>query len=126
MSVKVIGVFYDRAALETIAKRQLYQGLGDGQDFFTIDTQGMKVDVDRVDEATSHATLRVVLVGRAITSQTSDALDPARFIGMSQKEVTFLLLDPGVATSVDVNFFPFWVRHVPRLVDRVSVKLQAP
>ena len=43
---------------------------------------------------------------------------------MTKEEVNKLLLEEGVATTVSVEFFPFWVRHVPRLKDHIYIEIQ--
>jgi hypothetical protein len=124
LTVKVVGVFYDRAALETIALRKLYEGLGQGQTFVSVDPSRIEVTLDAVDEQAKEANLHVSLSAQAISAQTSQALEVGRFVGMTESEVQDLLIDEGVATAVEVKFFPFWISHVPRLKDHIYLEIQ--
>lgn len=121
MSVRASGVFYDRSALQTIAVRKLYEQLDAGSEFASLDGTRTQVTVDKADPETESANLRVYLDGLAAPSATSEALDPARFSGMSALEVKQLLVGEGIAADVSVEFSPFWMDRVPRLRDHIEV-----
>ena len=113
LTIKVVGVFYDRATLETIALRKLYEGLGQGQTFVSVDPSRIEIELDAVDEEIKEANVHVSLSAQAINAQTSQALEVGRFVGMTEAEVQDLLLGEGVATTVEVKFFPFWISTFP-------------
>ncbi len=124
MNIVVSAVFYDADALEKIAERKLYEGLGQGQEFVDLGEQDRQVTVQQVNTQQGAASIHVSQTGRVITSQASSALDVGRFVGMTEAEVRTLLIGEGVATQVDVQFFPFWVRTVPRLKDHIYVEIR--
>lgn len=124
MEVKVTGVFYDEEALNKIARRKLYEALGQGQEFVNLTEADREVTVQQVNASQGVASIHVKQAGRAIPSRTSQALEVGRFIGMDEDQVKQTLLDEGVALDVEVNFFPFWVRTVPRLKDHVYVEIR--
>ena len=124
LTIKVTAVFYDKQALEKIAIAKLYEGLGQGQEFVQVDPNTMVVSVDGVNQERQEANIHVTLSGLAIPSQTSDALHVARFVGMTEQEVRDLLLGEGVAAGVQVDFFPFWVKTVPRLKDHIYIDIR--
>lgn len=124
VQVQVSGVFFDQAALETLALAKLYEGLGQGQEFVGANAEKMTVRVEDVSEAEQHAVVHVTLASAAVTSETSQALDVGRFIGMTEEEVRDLLVEEGIATGVDVEFFPFWIKTIPRLKDHIYIEIQ--
>lgn len=124
MTVKSVGVFYDRVALEGIASRKLYEQLAPGETFTALNTAGLQVAVDKVDAEAGAANVRVYLDGEAVASSTSQSLDPGRFVGMSQAEVKQALVRDGIATDVFIEFRPFWVTRVPQLKDHVYVEIE--
>lgn len=124
LSLKVTAVFFDQEALGKIAVAKLYEGLGQGQEFMNVDASDMQVSVEAVDEEAGQANILVSLSVPAITSRTSDALQVGRFVGMSEEEVRQLLVGEGVASDVSVEFFPFWVRNVPRLKDHIYIDIR--
>jgi hypothetical protein len=124
VSFEILAVFYDVDSLEKVALAKLYGGLGQGQEFISIMTDDIRVTLEAFNEDTGQASLRVALTAQAITSRASDHLDVARFVGMTAEEVEHLLIGEGVAEQVDVDFFPFWVRTIPRLKDHIYIKLK--
>ena len=124
MTVTVSAVYYDRESLEQIAVSKLYDGLGQGQMFISVDTGEMLVGVEAYDIEDQEANVLVSLEAPAITSQTSAALEVSRFVGMDESEVRDLLVGEGVATDVTVEFFPFWVNTVPRLKDHIYIDIR--
>ncbi len=124
MQVVVSGVFYDDEALKKITQRKLYEGLGDGQEFLDVGESSRVVTVSQVNLAKRAASIHVHQTGKATTSKASQALEVGRFVGMSEEDVEALLVGEGVATAVDVDFFPFWVRTVPRLKDHIYVDIK--
>lgn len=124
MTVKVVGVFYDRAVLEEIAIRKLYDSLTRGKEFARLNTEGLQSTIEKADPDNEKANVRVYLDGVTIPSTTSTALDPGRFVGMKEQEIRQLLLSEGVAEHVQVDFFPFWVGSVPRLRDHVYIEIE--
>lgn len=124
LQVSVSAVFYDDVALKKIVQRKLSEGLGQGQTFIDVGDQTRQVTVEQVSTKQNAATIHVVQTAKAIASQTSRALDVARFVGMTEEEVRTLLLKDGIATEVDVQFFPFWVRTIPRLKDHIYIEVR--
>ncbi len=124
LQVVVSGVFYDDEALKKIALRKLYEGLGDGQEFLDDGESSREVTVSQVNSAQSAASIHVSQTGKATISSTSQTLEVGRFVGMQEDDVEALLVGEGVATAVKVEFFPFWVRTVPRLKDHIYVEIR--
>ena len=124
LSLQMIGVFFDQEALEELATRQIYEELGKGREFIEIGLSGMQISLEKYDLETEDANLHIELNGKVITSRTSEALMVDRFVGMNEAEVKALLLEEEVATDVTVEFFPFWVRKVPRLKDHIVIEIE--
>ncbi len=123
LEVKVTGVFFDKNAIEKIAEQKLYDQIGQGHELVSVDKEHGVITVDKYNLEDHTASLRVELTGESISSRTSESLDLDRFLGLNADEVRNLLVTEGVATEVNVEFFPFWVRTVPRLKDHVSIKI---
>lgn len=124
LSVKVAAVFFDQNALEEIAVRKLYEELGRGYEFISIDEEGMVVEVERYDAEEGTANIHVMLNGKSIASRTSEALSADRFIGMTAGEIETLLTEEGVATDVTVEFSPFFLKKVPSLKDHICITIE--
>ena len=126
MSIHVVGVFYDQAPLLTIAEAKLYEGLEKGYQLFIVDREGMTVEVERYDLEHEIANVRVTLEGLTMVSPTNALLDKTNLVGLPAQDLKDMLIDAGVAVGVDVEFFPFWIRKVPKLRDHVEIKIEEP
>lgn len=124
VNVSAVGVFYDAKALQTAMKKHLYEGLGQGEEFVGLDENAINVKIDRYNQTQKTASLHVNIEGRVMTTRTSQSLNVGRFMGMRAQEVTELLKKEGVAEDATVDFFPFWIRCVPRLKDRIFIELK--
>ncbi len=121
-TVTVTGVFYDRTALKQLFTQHLYDGLGQGQDYAGTKVDDMVVTLDQYDPTQKVASLHAHLDGKIIPTRTNKAFDVGRFVGMSSDDVRKTLVGDGVAESVNVNFFPFWLNRVPRLKDHILIQ----
>ncbi len=123
LSLRVVGAFYDKAGVQDLASRALFQALPAGKRFAEVNAAGLQTTVEKVNLKEEKANVRVYLDGRAIPSASAAALDAARFAGMTADEVKKTLKDEGVATEVEVKFTPAFIRRVPRLKDHITVEI---
>lgn len=122
LTVKIAGVFYDRTALKKLFSQHLYEGLGQGQDFAGTKVDDMQVTIDQYNIAQKVSSLHAHLEGKMIITRTNKALDVGRFVGMTEDDVQKTLVKSGVAESVQVDFFPFWLNKIPRLKDHIYIE----
>ncbi|MBI5369702.1 hypothetical protein HZA85_00715 [Candidatus Uhrbacteria bacterium] len=124
LQVAVTGVFYDSDALQKITERKLSEGLAQGEMFVDTGASGRQISVSSVDASKGAATIQVRQVAKAIVSRSSHALDVGSFVGLSAAQVQEIIMQANVATDVKVEFFPFWVKHVPRLKDHILIDIR--
>ena len=124
LSASVSGVFYDESALKKITTRKLYEGLAQGQEFIDEGEKSREIRIEQVNVGQDSASIHVIQTGKTMTSRTHKALEVGQFVGMSEEEVRTFLLEQNIATSVEVDFFPFWVRTVPRLKDHIYIEIR--
>lgn len=124
LTVLTSAVFYDRTVLDQLMMQHVYDGIGQGQTISDTDAEKIAVTVERSDAKLKTASLHAHLGGRLITTRTNKALDVSRFVGMTTEEVKNLLMKEGIASTVDVQYFPFWIKSIPRLKDRINIELK--
>ena len=124
LTVTVTGIFYDRTALVALMTNHLYDGIGQGQDILNPNMDAMLVTVEQVDAKAKTASLHAHLDGHIGITRTNKALDVGRFVGLSANDARNLLINDGTASSVDVQFFPFWISHIPSLKDHINIELK--
>jgi hypothetical protein len=124
MKLEVTGVFFDEEAAEEIVTRALYAKLPQGKEFASVNSDGMQATVEKSDLEAGTANVRVYEDALATASLTSPALQPGRFVGMTQEEVLQTLSSEGIAKSVEIEFFPSWIHKVPQLKDHVFLEIR--
>lgn len=124
LTLEETGVFFDLDAVKKIAEQELYATLTPGTAFAEVNLDALQVSVEKVDATSRTGNLRVYLDGRAVSSLTSPELAPGRFAGMSENDVKEMLVADGIAEDVSIEFFPPFVKHVPRLRDHIFVEIK--
>ena len=84
----------------------------------------MEVTIDQYDASQKVASIHAHMDGKMTITRTNKALDVSRFVGLSADDVRKKLVAEGVAESVTVDFFPFWLNKIPRLKDHVYIEFQ--
>lgn len=124
LTLEETGVFFDLEAVKQIAEQELYTTLTPGTAFAQMHLDALQVSVEKIDLTSKTGNIRVYLDGRAVSSLTSPELAPGRFVGMTEREVRDMLVAEGVAEDVSIEFFPPFVKRIPRLRDHIFVEIQ--
>ncbi len=124
LTLEETGVFFDLDAAKKIAEQELYATLTPGTAFAEVNLDALQVSVEKIDSASLVGSLRVYLDGRAVSSLTSPELAPGRFAGMSENDIHELLVADGIAEDVSIDFFPPFVKRVPKLRDHIFVEIK--
>ncbi|MFA6533842.1 MAG: hypothetical protein WCT37_01575 [Patescibacteria group bacterium] len=117
----ISGVLFDKASLISLAENRLRSNLSADQELATVDYENLTYTVDNLDLVKKTADLKVHLEGNAVLQLNSEVLSRDLLKGLSKKEAQdYLISQPGIA-AVKIDFFPFWIRKIPRLVDHIEV-----
>lgn len=126
LSMTVTGVFYDSEKLQSIAEGKLYENLNQGYELVSIDRDNMVVTVEKYDAEEEVANVRVSLDGSMIISPANALLDKDNFVGLNAVQINEQLVSEGIAASVEVNLFPFFLNKVPGLKDHIEIEVMEP
>jgi len=120
MTLDVTGVAYSDG-LKKEAEATLKSMVSADKTLVGSNIEDLKPVVETYDPVNGSANLKVDLVGKTIFNQDSDILDKAKLAGKSKAEVQdYLSKFPGIE-SVEIKFFPFWLKSVPKLRDHIKV-----
>jgi len=126
MQMQVVGVFYDRDALLNIAEAKLYESLDRGWQIMLVNRNDMSVEVEKYDLEEELVNVRVILSGLRMVAPTNTLLSKDSLVGLRPQEVSDYLIQAGIAAAVDVDFFPFWIRKIPKLRDHIEIRMLTP
>lgn len=121
VAIKVMGVFYDRSALETISTSRLRVGVPTGQELVSSDPSAYQVSIERTDPQSQSATVKVLTSGLAAVDASSDIFDRDKLAGKTANAVEQYFKQFPEIESVSVRFRPSWLRRVPNPKDHIDI-----
>lgn len=124
LTIKVTGIFYDRAALMDRSKNVLAGLAGPEEALVEVDPDRMTVTADRYDAVAGTARLSVDAVGLLALRPDSDLFLKDRLVGLDRAALESYFDTWESVESVRVEFRPSWLRRVPRLKDHIEIKIQ--
>lgn len=121
-SVRVNAVFYDADRLGKRTEQMVADHVADGQSFAGMNGEP-NVALEQLDASKGTARARVEARGFAQLAASADVLNPERFIGLSAAQAKAYFEAFEAIESAEVKLSPFFVRHIPRLADHITVKI---
>ena len=117
----IVGVFYDPAAVQAIAREQLLKRAVDDTEIIEGSAESLRVGVAAHDLGAGTAVLEVVYAGTAFLNPESKQLEKSIFFGKNKDEVRRYVLKLDHVNGVEVKFRPAWIRAVPHIAEHVTV-----
>jgi hypothetical protein len=124
IKLTVVGVFFQREDLLSIAEGKLYEKMPSGMEVVGVNADSLQFTVVRYDVEQQLANVSVTLVGSTTLSPTSSVLDRNAMLGKSPNEVKANLEASDAIKSVDISFTPFWLQRMPTLKDHIHVIIE--
>ncbi len=123
LTLEVTGVFYDSDAVEKLSEQRLYAQLEKGYVFQNLDA-APTVNVSAVNAQAGTAQLSIARRANMVVSLTHPLLQASGFVGLTEEDVRERLVSAGVASNVELDIFPPWIRTVPTLKDHIEVVIE--
>ncbi|MBN1585573.1 hypothetical protein JW899_04380 [Candidatus Uhrbacteria bacterium] len=124
VTVKAVGVFFDRNQLDRLAEAKVREIVPFGRRLAGMEEKATVIELEKADLAGGRANLRVSAMGNAVLSEDSPALDPAKLAGVTgEAAVEYLEQVKGVA-SASVRLSPFWAVRLPTVADNIRVEVR--
>ncbi len=124
MNARVVGIAFDRATLEALAKEKLIEKLVDDTELDLMDVGNFTFQLANYDAKVKEAELQIYLEGKTQLRLTSPILSKQNFTGKTKKEVVALLTEFSVIQDVEVNLSPFWLTRIPKLLDHIDIVIK--
>ena len=99
----------------------MFNRVPEGYQLASINDEGLRIEVTKVDPVAGSASLSIYLDGVAVISTSSEVLNVDRFVGRSPAEVEALLEESDAIKDVRISFTPFWLKRIPTLKDHIRV-----
>jgi len=125
IDIRLVGVFYDESRIQELALSKLYEGLSTGKELVKVKDENLNIEIEKYNIETGLANLRVELEGQAIIRENSELLNKDLLIGLDEIALKARLESYEAVQSVEVEFFPFWVKRIPNLKDHIDIIIES-
>lgn len=117
------GVAFDLNKIKLYATKRLEATLLPSQNLKSIDLENLDIQIKEIDLENNLVELAGTVKGVAILRSDAKILDKQSLVGMNESEVKEYLENFETIETADVKFFPFWLKHVPDIVDHINIEV---
>jgi hypothetical protein len=114
--------FSSMRANELVAKSVQSQ-LTPNQEFVELQDDAFSYELIKYDYPLAMAEIAVAFKAKLKTSDKADIVDKSKLVGLTEAQVRQYLSSLGTIKSFTIQFYPNFIRQVPRLEDRIEIKL---
>lgn len=123
MSLEAAVVVFDENRVISLARDKMKSTLPVEKKLVDLDPKSFSYQVERYDSATGEANIKVSLSGNSIVSGLDSTINKSELGGMTAEEVTAYFSQFPEIESVRVEFHPGWLKKIPRLKDKIEIRV---
>jgi len=120
-SVEVIA--FNNAQAQEIAKTASAAKLPAGQDLLAIDNATVKYDLTKFDPSMVMAEINLTYNVSMRANSKNSIIDKNKIIGLSEDQLKQYLTNIKDIRTYTIEFYPSFIKQVPRLTDRIEIKV---
>jgi hypothetical protein len=124
MKVRVLGIFYDKSALEKMVREKVNLIIPAERSLQEILFGDVKIDLVKYDASTASAVLKVTAPAKIIVKDSAPIFDKQQLVGLKKDDAKKYLENFEEIESVKINTRPFWLRRLPSLAERIEIYIQ--
>ena len=121
-TINFTALLFDKSLLRAASENELKNRLPVGTNIIAVDNDSFSYQVAEIDTEQETSLVNTHLEALVNSSATEINFDKSELQGMTKQEASAYLADHGLAEA-KVELWPFWVRHVPGLVDHIEIKV---
>lgn len=120
-TVEVIAFNSDQA--QDLAKLSSAAKLPAGQDLLNLDTSNLKYELTKFDPNMVMAEVNMTYDVKVRANNKNEIVDKNKIIGLSEDQLKQYLSNIKDIRTYNIEFYPAFIKQVPRLTDRIEVKV---
>ncbi len=124
VTVKAVGVFYDRNSLNQAVRSDLERQLPSGRALNEVAEKDEELHLEKTDLAAGRATLRIAAHGTAVLSPANPSLDPEKLVGITADAAKRYLEKLDGVSSASVSVSPVWASRLPQVAKRIRIEVR--
>lgn len=123
LAIKATGLFYDDEALAAVSRANLRNLAGDERELVELDPARIEITAENIDANRGTAQLHIKAPAILVLRTESALFDLARLAGLPREAVRAYFERFQSIESVDIKFNPPWQTRLPRLRDRIKIRI---
>lgn len=123
LEIKVVGVMFDQQSVQTFAQKALEGLVPLDKDLVATNKDNLIYEIEKYDLDNKLAQIKSTIKGVAIISEDSDILEREKLIKLNPEEIRAYLENFEDVESVEIGFFPGWIKKVPYFQDHIIIKI---
>ena len=122
---KVASIVYNEKDLREMAVERFKSQVGASQEIASIDENSIKYELSDISGTDGKAEVRITIPAILMSKLPSKILDKKGIIGYNESALHERYAKFPEVDSIEVNFFPFWIKSVPSFEGQVSFGVRA-
>lgn len=119
----IIAVAFDNAQATTLARQKFDTSLSDNKELLSFNEE-ITYTLSNFDFQQGVATINATFEGKVSLKENSEIIDKNKIVGLKESQLKVYLDSlPGIA-GYEINFYPSFIKKVPKLVDRINVEIR--
>ncbi len=121
VQIKSVAVIFDEKKLFDQAQTRLENNVTDNKEYLGHIPESFHYEVTHYDQNKNYAILKTTLQGNVVYKLTTENFDKEELVGRTHDETVQYFQKDGNIDSIDVKLFPFWVRSIPNMQDKIKI-----
>ncbi len=123
LKMKVVGAIFDDKPVKDFATKALAGMVPEDKQVINTNSDSLLYEVEKYDLNNKSAQIKSNIKGSVILSENSPILDKENLIKLNNDEIKAYLENFDDIQSVDITFFPAWMKKMPSFTDHIIIRI---
>jgi hypothetical protein len=123
LKLKVVGVIFDDKPVKDFATKALESMVPQDKQVVGTNVDSLLYEVEKYDLNNKSAQIKSNIKGQVILGDNSPILDKENLIKLNSNEIKAYLENFDDIASVDITFFPTWIKKMPSFTDHIIIRI---
>ncbi len=123
LTVRVVGVMFDEQPVQNFAQKALESLVPLDKDLVVTNKDNLIYQIEKYDLENQLVQVSSTVKGVTIISEDSEILERDKLIKLKPAEIRAYLENFEDIESVDIGFFPSWIKKIPYFQDHIIIKI---
>ncbi len=124
INLKAVAVAFDENQMLTLAKEKFKSNLPNDRQLSKIEAGDLSYEITGYNLDQKTAQIKVKAVGRTVIGENIDFLNKNVLLGKTEEQIKNYFSSYAQVKSVEVNFYPSWLRKTPRIQDKINIEIK--